>query len=71
MIEVNNCECRTRFFVSQKKGSKAPTFENSLHQEYLKDLNVSNSSEKPKDQSMFVIFLATLPALEAVANSFL
>ena len=40
--------------VSEKK---VPTFENSLHQDYFTDLNDLNSSYKPKDRSMFVIFV--------------
>ena len=52
--------------MSQKK---VPTFENSELQDYSTDLNHSNSSEKPKDQSIFVIFLAVLPALEVRTSS--
>ena len=64
-----------KYRVSQKK---APTCENSprlllplviLHQDYCKDLNHSNSSQKLKDQSIFVISLAVLPALEVLVNS--
>ena len=51
--------------MSQKK---FPPFENSWHHEYFTDLIASNSSWKPKDRSIFVIFLAVLPALEVSVN---
>ena len=56
----------TSYRFSQKN---VPTFENSWHQEYFKDLNDSTSSKKAKDGSIFVIFLAVLQALEALVNS--
>ena len=51
--------------MSQKK---VPTLKNSYHQEYFTDLNDPKSSLKPKDQNVFVNFLAVLPALEVSMN---
>ena len=36
-------------------GEKGSTFENSLHKEYITDLNDSNFSYKPKDQSILSV----------------
>ena len=58
-------ENSTQIFHLPSEQEKGPTFENLFHQEYFKDLTDSNPNQKPKDRSIFVIFLAVLPALEA------
>ena len=51
--------------LSQKKD---PTFETFFHQEHLTNLNDSHLNEKPKDRSIFLIFLTVLSALESLVN---
>ena len=66
MTRLSSC-CISSFQQMSKK--KVLTFENSLHQEYVNDLVDSNSSQKLKARSIFVILFAVLPALEVYANS--
>ena len=47
--------------VSHKRVS---TVQNSSHQECITDLNDSNSSQKPKDQTLYVTFLVAFPTPE-------
>ena len=47
---------------------EGPTFKNSEHHEYCTNLNDFKFQVKAKDRSIFVTFLAVLPALKVSVN---